>query len=113
GCRQHEVGAVEYVEALRFKLQIHAFGELEGLAQGHVGEPDFRSEERIASEVAYAAKARRSEDRRSARTARIVPASGKLLLGWLEAGQRGIRSIIATVIQVEVTPAVGAVGLHK
>src|SRR6185312_17054305 len=59
--RQQEVGAVEDIERLRFKLQVDPLGQLEVLAQSHVRIPLPRTNKRIPAQVADATQTRSEE----------------------------------------------------
>src|SRR5690348_13427683 len=45
--RKQEVGAIENIEGLPLELQVHAFGELEGLGKPHIRVPLSRSQELV------------------------------------------------------------------
>jgi hypothetical protein len=58
---EQEVGAVKNVEAVGIELHFDPLRDQEGLGQRHIGCPEARPDERVATQVSYARQTRRRE----------------------------------------------------
>src|SRR6185437_6526830 len=112
GCSQQEVGTVEYVETLRFELKVHLLGDLEDLAQGHISAPHSWPNECVAAKIASANQARCAQTRRCT-TCGGIPTGLPQIAARIEIRHGGIRTIITTVVEVEVSTKVLTIaGVH-
>jgi len=123
-----KVGAVEDIEGARFELQVQPFGELEDLGECHVCIPLTRTLKGVASQVAYATKARaaqagqvRCARRYAGGAARVEPITTVTLgVNWAPSicpsvaregcpGDAAVGTVVLVSVEVEVATQILAV----